>query len=430
MLERAAVVGGLAASFDVAGVRVDHGSHRLHPSTDPFVLDELRALLGADLQLRERNGRLRLGGRWVRFPPDARELVRRLPRALAARLALDIVTAPVRRGPRADTFAEVVRARLGPTLAHDFYFPYVEKIWALPPHELSGELARRRVGARSGGALVKRALGREPQRSVFYAPRRGYGQIVEALAAAASAAGAVIRTEADVIGIEAHPDRAVVALAGGERLDAGLVLSTIPLPVLARIGGAPDAVRTAAARLTSRALVLVYLALRVPQWTPYDAHYFPGLDVPMSRVSEPKNYRDNPEDPRDVTVLCAEVPCSVGDDTWTASDDTLGRVVGDALVRSGLPRVTPFHVETRRVPNAYPVYRVGYERDFAAVDDWAGTLPNVVTFGRHGLFAHDNTHHALSMAWGVADAFGADGRIDATRWSAARSRFRDHVVED
>ncbi|MGH3801393.1 MAG: NAD(P)-binding protein, partial [Pseudonocardiaceae bacterium] len=62
VLERAPAVGGMAASFDVAGVRVDHGSHRLHPATPPAVLADLRGLLGEDLQCRPRNGRLRIAG--------------------------------------------------------------------------------------------------------------------------------------------------------------------------------------------------------------------------------------------------------------------------------------------------------------------------------------------------------------------------------
>ena len=68
VLERADRVGGLAASFEVAGVRVDHGSHRLHPATPPALLADLRALLGDDLQTRPRNGRLRVAGSLDRLP--------------------------------------------------------------------------------------------------------------------------------------------------------------------------------------------------------------------------------------------------------------------------------------------------------------------------------------------------------------------------
>ena len=40
-------------------------------------------LLGADLQLRRRNGRIRLAGRWIAFPLRPADLVRRLPPAFA-----------------------------------------------------------------------------------------------------------------------------------------------------------------------------------------------------------------------------------------------------------------------------------------------------------------------------------------------------------
>src|SRR4051812_14418125 len=42
VLERANAVGGMAGSFDIAGVRVDFGSHRLHPVVAPRLLDDLR----------------------------------------------------------------------------------------------------------------------------------------------------------------------------------------------------------------------------------------------------------------------------------------------------------------------------------------------------------------------------------------------------
>ena len=66
----------------------------------------------------------------------------------------------------------------------------------------------------------------------------------------------------------------------------------------------------------------------------------------------------------------------------------------------------------------------------AGLDHWVGSLPRVSTFGRLGLFAHDNTHHALAMAYDAVAALRADGSRDETAWSAARARFADHVVED
>jgi protoporphyrinogen oxidase len=429
VLERADHVGGLAASFEVAGQRVDHGSHRLHPATPAPIMAMLRGLLGPDLQQRSRHGRIRLAERFVAFPPNPTDLVRKLPPTLSARLARDMATSPLRTA-RDDTFAATVRASLGPTMTDRFYAPYVEKLFGIPADQLAGELARRRIGATSAGALVRRVVRRDPERGIFHYPRRGYGQISEALAAAAAHAGTDIRTGAEVTAVRATDSGVEIDTTGGVTLSADACWSTLPLPLLARIAGAPHDVESAARALETRALLLVYLALPRPQWTPYDAHYFPEADVLLSRLSEPKNYRDNPEDPHDVTVLCAEIPCSVGDDTWNASSDELANAVRDALTRSYLPTPEPIDVVVRKVPRAYPVYRVGYETAFATVDEWASALPRVLHFGRQGLFAHDNTHHALAMAWAAADAIGPDGLVDEHQWTAARARFATHVVED
>ncbi len=434
VLERADHVGGLAASFEVAGQRVDHGSHRLHPSTPAPIMAQLRELLGNDLQQRPRHGRIRMAERFVAFPPSPTDLVRKLPPTISMRLARDMATSPlrtVRANPSAsDTFAEVVRASLGPTMTDRFYAPYVEKLFGIPADQLAGELARRRIGARSAGALVRRVVRPDPDRGIFYYPRRGYGQISEVIAAAATQASADIRMSTEVAAIRATDAGVEIDTAGGATLHANACWSTLPLPLVARIAGAPPEIDAAAQALGTRALLLVYLALPRHQWTPYDAHYFPEADVLLSRLSEPKNYRDNPEDPRDVTVLCAEIPCSVGDDTWSASPDALADSVRDALSRSDLPTPQPIDVVLRKVPRAYPVYRIGYEAAFATVDEWASMLPRVLHFGRQGLFAHDNTHHALAMAWAAADAIGPDGLVDEVRWATARAGFATHVVED
>jgi len=434
VLERSERVGGLAASFFVGGQRVDHGSHRLHPSTAPPVMAVIRDLLGDELQRRSRRGRMRLADRWVGFPPRPFDLVRRLPPRLASRLTLDAAAGALRGRPSrtldvTDTFDAVVRARLGATLAEQFYGPYVRKIWGLGPEELSGELARRRVGA-SSGALVRRLLpGRKGDRGSFFYPATGFGAIVERLAEAAVEAGAEIELKASVDTLEPTAS-SVTVNAGDLRVEAPIVFSTIPISALVeRLRPAPAPfVLEAADRLRSRALVLVYLVLDDDRFTAFDAHYVPGPEAAFARLSEPKNYREGP-DSAARTVLCAEVPCAMDDPVWRASDDELGELVVYGITALGLPTARSVEMTTRRVPRAYPVYSLGYERDFAAVDEAVSATPRLLTFGRQGLFAHDNTHHAMNMAVAATDTLTDDG-FDAARWSAARAEFASHVVED
>ncbi len=442
VLERSGAVGGMAGSLDVAGLRVDRGSHRLHPATPPRILADLSMLLGADLQLRQRNGRLRVAGRWVGFPLRPGELVRELPAGLIARAGADVVTGPLRRGA-SDSYADALRHGLGPALYDALYAPYAVKLWGRAGTQIDAEQARRRVAADTPWKIAARML--RPRRRgpgrLFYYPRSGFGQIVEALAEAAAKAGAEIRLNAEVDDVAPFVGGVDVGIATRApshdaapptRVRAGHVFSTIPLPLLARISrpGPPAVAIEAVGRLRFRAMVLVYVVHAGRPWTPYDAHYLPGLDTPVTRISEPANYRVSATDPTDRTVLCCEIPCTVGDDLWTAPDQALAEIVTDALAGNGLPpvRLAGMHVE--RLPRVYPIYELGFRGHLAGVDAWAQTLPNVTTFGRLGLFVHDNTHHTLAMAYDAVDALVAGERFDAVAWAAARERFESHVVED
>jgi protoporphyrinogen oxidase len=177
-------------------------------------------------------------------------------------------------------------------------------------------------------------------------------------------------------------------------------------------------------------MILIYLVLGQRQFTEYDAHYFPEEAIPISRLSEPKNYSGT-SIPPDRTVLCAEVPSSPTSPEWGMTDRELGNAVCTWLAHAGLPVGSPVRgVVTRRLRQAYPIYRAGYEEHFAALDKWVGQFEGLLTFGRQGLFAHDNTHHALYMAFAAVQCLKRDGEFDGQRWREFRKTFESHVVED
>jgi protoporphyrinogen oxidase len=429
VLERDDRVGGLTASFDVAGMAVDHGSHRLHPSVPAPVLAELRDLLGDELQVRARRGRLRLAGRWVDFPLRAGQLARSLPPGFAVRAALDAAVATVTPA-RHRTFADHVTTGLGRTMGERFYFPYARKIWGVDPEHLSGEQARRRIRAASPARLAAKVLApADAAARTFLYPAGGFGRIAEALAEAAVAAGATIRLASPVTELRRTGGGWSVTTSDGERVRSRRMWSTVPVTVLARLLGAGGLDLPGAPALGYRSMVLAYLVVPGGRYSPTDAHYLPSPATPVTRVSEPANYRDGP-DPPDRTVLCAEIPCSPGDDVWSAPDEVVGAVVVDSLTGAGLPAPHVREVVTRRVRHAYPVYRVGFEEPWARLVDAVDAQPGLLTFGRQGLFAHDNTHHALAMAWAAADCLAPDGTFDEGGWRRARAAFGRHVVED
>ncbi|MFO1176150.1 MAG: FAD-dependent oxidoreductase [Paracoccaceae bacterium] len=442
VLERAPRAGGNSTSFQIEGIWCDYGSHRFHPVADPKVIADVKGLLGDDLLLQPRHGRIRLGGRWIHFPLKPLDALLRLPPAFAARLFGDMAVKPFRKkGGRAKSFSSVLYDGLGPTISESFYFPYVRKLWGLDPDKLAVTLAERRVSAGSVGKILGKMLRmlpgmKGPTTGRFYYPKKGFGQITGAMVEASRKAGADYAFNADILRIERDGNRVTgVVVKGPEgerRLAAQQVFSTIPLTAAVRLMDppAPEAVVKAAESIRFRGMILVYLILKTDQFTEYDAHYFPELSIPISRMSEPKNY-NSAEGPKGLTILCGELPCDPGEKWWSMSDEELGRQYVGWLNGLGLPvRCEVLRCETRRIGQAYPVYDLDYQRHFDVVDGWLGSLDGFLSFGRQGLFAHDNTHHAFAMAYAAAGCLTPDGGIDRAAWAAHRAEFEHHRVED
>lgn len=442
VFERQKSVGGNAGSFDLEGVRCDYGSHRFHPAAEPEIMATVKELLGEELLRRPRHGRIRLKKRWIHFPLKPVDLALKLPKGFAAALGVDALSKALPKRPlKESNFATELERGLGPAMSRAFYFPYVRKLWGLPPEKLAVTLAKKRVSGSSVlkilGKVMRQIPGLKPKEAgVFYYPRRGFGQITEALRDAGLAAGAAYLLETEITAVEREALR-VTALRYRrdgeeirERFDA--IWSSLPISMLVKLMDPPppQQVIDAANAIRYRGMILIYLVLEQDRFTEYDAHYFPELDVPISRLSEPKNY-SAAEKPKGRTVLCAELPADPGDEHWDLSDERLGALCCEWLGKVGLPvRARVLKAMTRRLRQAYPVYDRGYETHFRVMDEWLGGVQGLLTFGRQGLFAHDNTHHALEMARAAAECLKAGGDFDAGLWAKHRKDFETHVVED
>lgn len=446
VLEQGTEVGGLAASFKHQDLTLDFGSHRLHPATSARVMSDIRRLLGDDLLRRPRNGRIRLLGRFVKFPLRPFDLLRRLPPSFMCGVVMDSVAKPWRRtaGGRG-SFADVLLGSLGPTICRNFYFPYARKLWGLDPFRIAAEQARRRVSANSIGKMVRKVLAmlpgfKAPGTGVFYYPRQGYGQICRGLAKEVERLGGRVVLNARVTGMAGAGAKWTLKVErtaatpgnGPESVAADLVFSTIPITILAKLitPAAPPAVTEALQALRYRGMILCYLVLGVDRFTPYDAHYFPETGIVFSRISEPKNYSGDSE-PRGKTALCIEIPAAIGDSLWALSDDAILRTALDHMDRVGLPARHLFdHGLVRRVPYVYPQYDLEYEKHLNTVEGHLRTVSGIVALGRQGLFAHDNTHHTMETAYGACDCVDESLMWNATHWDALRARFKSHIVED
>ncbi len=443
VLEGNRCVGGNAGSFQLAGINVDYGSHRLHPSCEPEILADIQSLLGQDLLSRPRHGRIRLNGRWIHFPLKPLDLLLRVSPRFALGVGMDMLQwlrFHKDNKQERDTFASVLEAGLGKTICQDFYFPYARKMWGLEPEEIAVIQAVRRVGSSSLGKMFRKILSavpglKSPGAGRFYYPRLGYGQISEAMFQAAQAQGVTFEFGAMVKTFD-RVDKRIKTIRYQQAdtlkaIECDLVWSTLPIPGVVRgmTPSAPSELLKILGQLEYRAMLLIYLVLEQDHFTEFDAHYFPEESIKITRLSEPKNY--SLLGPSGTTVICAELPCSVVDQEWDMTSEELGEVVKRDLSKASIPiKGAIKEVVVKRLRHAYPLYPEGYEIHFQKLDDYVSQFENLLSFGRQGLFAHDNTHHALYMAYSAVKCLELDGKFDQIRWKNFRKEFEHHVVED
>lgn len=445
VLEENQWVGGTAASFDISGVKVDLGSHRLHPTCDPEIMKDIKNLLGDELLDRPRHGRIRLHGRWIHFPLKPLDLVFRLPPSFGLGVIVDLFGKIVRKKAihsDEETFESVLEAGLGRTIYRDFYLPYSRKIWGLKPEDLSKDQAYRRVSSNSTGKMLLKVLSalpgikKPPGNGRFYYPLKGFGQICDSLSTSAKENGANIIMGASFKSLFLRGKKAesvtYVQNNQTKSIEADFVWSTIPNTLLIQSTqpSPPPTVIDASRNLKYRSMILIYLILKQKQFTEYDAHYFPEISIQITRLSEPKNYC-NVSMPENRTVLCAELPCFTTSPEWEMQDNELGELVWHCLEKVELTVKAPIEkVITKRLKYAYPLYKKGYDTYLDEIERYFDPIENVLSFGRQGLFVHDNTHHALSMAYSAVECFDTDGGFDSTKWKQFRKVFETFVVVD
>jgi protoporphyrinogen oxidase len=424
VLEREARPGGLCGTHERDGFRFDFGGHRFLSRSR--ALDALvRSLVGDALLTRTRSSAVLHEGRRYRYPLELDDVLRTAglgdgARALAS-YARERVRQRIRRAPDA-SFRDWVVHRFGEDLYGRFFGPYTQKLWGLPPDEISADWAAQRISLESLGEVAARLVGlrrgavpRTYARRYLY-PRLGIGQIFERMAEVVRAGGGAIALAAEVTGLDLHRGRIRAVRyrdAGGERAIAcDAVISTVALPLVARWLGARGEIAQSAARLRFRGIRLHHLLLDGGEISPHTWMYVSEPRFRIARIQEPR-HRSPEMAPPGCTSLMLEIPCTPGDDLWSAPDGAVRDLCLDEL------RALGFDVAGRVrdhfsafVPEGYPIYHLDYRRDRARVLGFAGETANLISVGRQGAFRYVFMDTAMEMGRAAAQALldGAPAR--------------------
>jgi len=412
ILEKAEREGGLAATVSYKDFKFDLGGHRLY-FKDAAVKGRVERLLGAGRTLyHKRKSSIYTRGRFLQYPPTL------LNGIFYALPTLRFKTYGARKADeKAASLKDWLGRNFGPRI-HDAYFKdYSLKAWGLPTEEISSIWAERRIG----GLDLKKLFfdiflpisGAKENAGHFLYPEDGIGSLTCALRKNLRDREEIL-TGAVPLKLTAEGGRltALEFEQNGRRctLKFKQLISTIPLKEFSALIRDNPELAGAARGLRYRSLIIVFLALK--RRAPLKDHwvYFQDPDVPFSRASELVNWSRSlvPEGFFPVTL---EIFCQEGDGIWRKPDADIAATVFNALSAIKIfngTELSDFKVE--RLPFAYPLLYLGYEKSLNTVTGALGRYANLELCGRSGAHSYyDMEECLLDSDRAAASAIGKPG---------------------
>ncbi|MGE5189127.1 MAG: protoporphyrinogen/coproporphyrinogen oxidase [Gemmatimonadota bacterium] len=286
VLEREEEPGGHCRTIDAGSYAFDRSGHFLH-TAEAAMRDWILALPGVSWKETARDARVFLRGKITPYPFQVN--LRGHDPAFVSRCLAGFAAARIRAAVRGERdpgdLAGWLLSRFGRAMCSAFFFPYNRKVWRVPLREMTCEWTGWSVPVPRFEDLLAGARGEERgglgyNASFLYPRRGGIGALPRALARPLRGR---IRTGTEALALDLA--RRVVRTADGKVLPYRAVVSTIPLPELARrSSGLPAGPARAAAALRWVKVLAVNLGVRRPARAPGHWVYVPERRYPFFRV--------------------------------------------------------------------------------------------------------------------------------------------------
>jgi protoporphyrinogen oxidase len=283
LFEKEAELGGLVVTRERDGYFFDRTGHWLHLRDDGIKRLVAETLPG-QMTVVERRARIFSHGATTLYPFQAN--LYGLPPEVVKECLLGVIEAKYgKAGPEPSNFEEYCLRHFGKGIAKHFMIPYNERLWGVPPREITAAWCSRFVPLPNLEQVVAGAVGANAgtlgYNATFSYPKQGGIQAFSA-ALAARLDPTRVHTRAALDQLDYQRREVVV---GGERMPYAAVVSTLPLPeLLRRMPGLPPAIEARASQL--RCTTLRYLDLATRTRPPADWHwvYVPEARFPFYRV--------------------------------------------------------------------------------------------------------------------------------------------------
>ncbi len=414
--------GGMCRTLSFGDCRFDLGAHRLH-NTHPDITRIIRRMLGDDLMGVNVPSRVHHEGKWAKFPLTPLGLVTTIGIRSTAESLMSVLS---RRAEPKDNFEEDAIVKYGRPVAESFLLNYSEKLWGLKARQLTPAVSGRRLSGLSVRSLLKDLLLQrhgEHLDGAFYYPRRGFGQITDALASSID-----LSLCKKAVKVSQKNGRICsVAFQDGEEVQSRRFISTVPMTVLLSMldPPPPKAVLESARSLLFRHLRLAVLTVKRPRVVKSASLYFPDKRIGFTRIYEPKN-RSIEMAPPLKTCLVVEYPYFDGDNIDNISEAQLIEETQHAIEGLGLVDARDWSLsKSIRLRYAYPVLTTDAESKVAKIRNYLFEFTNLHIIGRAAEFEYTHFHDLMRKGEQLAAKIARDVSDSKTESSPKTSLFLD-----
>ena len=401
LFEASGRVGGNCVTLNHKGFLFDSGAHRFHDRI-PEVTAEVSAMLRNELVKARAPSKIYYQGNLINFPLQPFDLLKNIGVLSFTGSGIEVMLTKFKRNSEEENFECFAINKYGKTLAGKFLLNYSEKLWGLSCKHLSPYISGSRMkGLDLASFLREWVFGarRNTQHldGEFYYPKKGIGQITEALAHGCGLKNISLHARITRILHNSNQIEAV-EINGEKRHKVDEVISTLPLSVLVSMlrPKPPPHLLEAARQLRFRNMILMLVAVKQPQVTPFASIYFPEQQFPFTRIYEPKN-RSLHMSPSGKTSLVVEIPCFLNDDVWQMDENSLREILLPEAVSTGLLKHTDI-LETKffKMPNAYPVLDISSIESTRILQEFLSQFHNLHLLGRNGTFRYLHIHDLMN----------------------------------
>ncbi|MBI5213110.1 MAG: FAD-dependent oxidoreductase [Nitrospirae bacterium] len=410
-------VGGLSKTIEHNGFRFDLGGHRFF-TKEKRLNDFVEGLMGEELVSVPRKSKIYMRNKYFDYPLKPLNAIFGLGIFTTIEILFDYAAERIKnliKEPRNISLEDWVVSNFGRKMFDIYFKEYSEKVWGIDCSRISAEWVAQRIRGLSLASAVKNAFfklnGKDVPSlvDVFLYPRLGIGRISDRLKDEIEAGNNSVITDARVERIN-HSDFKIKDIIIRHRkqplvFDGEEFISSIPITKLVNMlnPAPPENVLAAASKLRFRDLVIVALMINAKRVTDQTWIYIPEKKIPFGRIHEPTNWSEQMA-PEGKTVVVAEFFSFKGDGIWSMSDEDLSAVTAENLEGMGfIKKHEVIDSAVIRVPNAYPLFDVGYKELCNEIYDYLGRFRNLHIAGRSGMFRYYNMDHAIESGIETAE---------------------------